>query len=176
MKKGFSLVELMVTSTLGLLLTATLMLLLMLGRLVWQDSDAKVVTVQEARRGVTEFTSDVTRSSWTSPAGTVCNTTGILVAADGSFICFRVPQSITGSTVTWGDEIRYRRDTATNQLLRENLTTGETRVAANDVNTATFGRLGTDPNVVTVSLRSRKNSLSTRPFESTFQTNVAIRN
>ena len=61
---GFTMIEIMVTSVLGLLLTASLMGLLSLGRLVWQDADAKVGGVQEVRKGLMQLSLDLPRASW----------------------------------------------------------------------------------------------------------------
>lgn len=166
-------VEMMVTSTLGLLLIGTLIGLLSVGRMVWQDAETKIATVQEVRKGLSEIALDLPRASWSSPAADCPE--GITV--DGDTLCFRIPQSISGSTITWGDTILYSRDWGTNQLIRENLTTGERRVVANFISNITFSTLP-DPHqtVVRVIIWARKRSLSTRTFQSSLRTNFAVRN
>lgn len=173
-RNGYTMIEMMVTSTLGLLLTSTLMGLLTLGREVWQDSDTKTTTLQEVRKGLSELSLDLPRASWSSPAGAVCGA-GVTFGTGGSFICFRVPQTIVGQTITWGDTIRYRR--VGTRLIRQNLTIGETRVVANSINSATFTPVGTPPSAyVTVAISAQKISRSTRTFQSSLQTNFSVRN
>ena len=173
---GFTMIELMVTSALGLLLTASLMGLLSLGRLVWQDADAKTGGVQEVRKGLMQLSLDLPRASWSSPATADCGS-GITFGAGGSSICFRVPQTILGQTITWGDTIRYRVAGTGTQLVRENLTTGETQIAANTISSAAFATLPSPHNtVVTITLNAQNTSLSTRAFQSSLQTNFSVRN
>jgi len=165
---GFTMIEMMVTSTLGLLLIATIMSLLSLGRSVWQDTDAKLMTTQEVRKGLTTLSLDLPASSWTSPQS-------ITIGGGGTSITFQIPQSINGNVVTWGDTIRYRLSGT--QLLREDLTTNQTRVAANLINSATFTSVGTPPNAyITAAIVSQNTSLSTRTFRSSLQTNFSVRN
>lgn len=166
--KGFTLIEVVVGSALGLLLIASVLASLTLGRVVWQDTEARVATLQEARKALSAVTLDLPRSSWSSPEG-------IAIAVDGSMIRFQIPQSMDSGIITWGDIIRYRVG-ENSQLLRENLSTGETRVAANFISDITFGTLVDHPTVVTVAVRSQKTSLSTRPFENVLQTNLSLRN
>lgn len=175
--RGLTLVEMMVTSTLGLLLLASIMGLLTLGRLVWQDAEAKMSTIQEARKGVTEIALDLPRSS-SRPPGSGGPPNVVRIATDGSWIRFYLPRSIDANgNITWGDEIRYRVGGTGNQLVRENLTSGEARVIANFITSVTFTRSGTVPEeYYTASIRSQKNSLTTRLFDTTLQTNIAMRN
>lgn len=169
-------VEMMVTSTLGVLLIATIMGLLSMGRDIWQDSETKIATLQEVRKGLSAISMDLPRASWSSPESEYCPAG---VSAMESSLCFRLPQSIDGQTITWGDTIRYRQTGSGTriQLIRENLTTGETSVVANSISTASFLPVGTPPSAyVTVTLTARKTSLSTRMFESSLQTNFSVRN
>jgi len=169
-------IEMMVTSTLGLLLISALMGLLTIGRMVWQDSDSKITTVQEVRKGLSEISLDLPRASWSSPASVSCGV-GITFGASGSSICFRIPQTIIGQTITWGDTIRYRIGGNGTQLVRENLTTGKTRVVANFINSATFVPLPSPhQTVVTISIGAQNRSLSTRTLQSSLQTNFSVRN
>ena len=169
-------IEMMVTSTLGLLLIAAIMSLLTIGRMVWQDSESKIATLQEVRKGLSQLSLDLPRSSWKSPAQGG-PPQAITIALDGSSVTFQIPQSIVGQTITWGDTIRYRIAGNGTQLVRENLTTGETRVVANFINSATFSQVGAPPSAyVTVSLGAQNRSHSTRTFQSSLQTNFSVRN
>ena len=175
-ERGFTVVEMIVSSTLGLLLVATIMGLLNIGRMVWQDSESKISTLQEVRKGLSEISLDLPRASWLSPASADCPA-GITIPEDGSSICFRFPQSIIGQTITWGDTLRYRIDDSGTQLIRENLTTGETKVVANFITSVTFSPVGTPPSAyVSVVLGAQNRSLSTRSFQSSLQTNFSVRN
>ena len=175
-KKGFTLIEVAVVTALATLLIASVASLLMLGQRVWQDAEAGVITQQEARRALNELRLDLMRSSWatTAQGGPP---QAITVAADGTSIIFQIPSSTTSTgVVTWGDVIQYRVGGTGTQLLREDLTTGQTRIAANAVQNITFGRLASQLSVITVSINSQRTSLSTRVFTNQLQTNVAVRN
>lgn len=173
---GFTIVELLVTTTISVLLIATLMTVLMLGRDVWQDAETKIGTMSEVRRGLTEVALDLPRTSWKTVADGG-PPQAITLSGDGSSITFQIPQSTEGGAVVWGDVLRYRVGGRGNQLVRENLTTAETRVIANFVERVTFGRLSNPhENVITATLRAQKRSLSTRVFESTLTTNFYVRN
>lgn len=171
--QGISLVEFLVTSTLGLLLVGTLMGLLSMGRLVWQDAEAKTITVQEARKGLTEIAADLTRSSWRTEAQ---GGPPDPIVVRGRRLLFTLPASINGSAITWGDRIRYRVAGTGTQLVRENLTTQETRVVANDINRIVFAPSAVDPEAITVTITAEENSLSTRPFQTVLQTSISVRN
>ncbi|MFH1858196.1 MAG: hypothetical protein ABH845_04765 [Candidatus Omnitrophota bacterium] len=175
--KGLTLVEMMVATSLGVLLIASVMGLLLLGRDVWQDTETKMITLQQVRGALTEIGMDLPRTS-RRPAAQGGPPLDLRIATDGSWIRFYIPQSITDGTITWGDEIRYRFIGANHQILRENLTTGETRAVANFIDTATFGILDAVqyPNVVAMTIRSGKTSLSRRVFETELQTNYTVRN
>jgi len=178
-RNGFTLVELMVSAALTFFLIATIMSILTLGRTVWQDADTKLINVQEGRRALAAITFDLMNSSWASPAGANCGA-GITITDIGSFdtVCFHT-LSIDPDTgvASWaaGEEIRYEPGD-NNQLIRTNLTTGETRVLANYVSEFHMTPLGTDPQVLTATLLLGKRSLSTRWFSNSLQTNISVRN
>ena len=173
--KGFTLVEVMVVTALATLLIVSVASLLTLGQRVWQDAEAGVITQQEARRALNELRLDLMSSSWALPAQGG-PPQAITIAAGGTSITFQIPSSTDTSGVTWGDVIRYRVGGTGTQLLREDLTTGQTRIAANAVQNITFGQLAGQPTVLTVLINSQQSSLSTRTFSNQLQTNVAVRN
>ncbi len=172
--RGMTLVEMLVTSTLGLLLIGSVMGLLSLGRSVWQDTEANIATLQDARKALNQIAYDVSRSSWRDPAdGGPPDPIEIL--NEGTEIRFQIPQNIVGNNITWGDRIVYRVN-ENGQLTRLNITTGETRIIANDINSIVFGTLPSNANVITVSITARKTSLSTRQAQNVLQTNITVRN
>jgi len=164
-----TLIEVLVASSITVVLMTAIFTLLHMGQEVWQDADTQLTTVQEARRGMNTISLDLMRSGWTGG--------NIQIDQNGDWINFLIPQSVTSTAVTWGDQIRYQLGgTGGTQLLRENLTTGQTDIAANFINSVSFGTLPTDPNVITVRINAQKTSLSTRVFSNQLQVNLAVRN
>ena len=167
-ERGFTLLEVMVASAILLILAASLTTLLTLGQGVWQDTDNRLVIVQEARRALSEIALDLLHSSLTAPPQ------DLTIGAGGSTLTLQIPQSISNGVVTWGDVIRYQLGGNGAQLVRENLTTNQTRVVANYITGVTFATV--TPGVIGITINSQKTSLTNRAFSHVLQTNLAVRN
>ncbi len=146
MRRGFTLLEMLMAIGIFMILIGITFTALNTSNVSWDAHNVRLDVQQEARRGVEAVASDLYQTA----SGQISVTSGNTV------ITFKVPVVVGGDTdiydasgnINWGadastaNSIRYSRNAATSQLIREIVdgagNTISSRVAANFVNTVLF--------------------------------------
>lgn len=167
MKKGLTLVEVMVVIFISTVVISALMMVMSTGRRTWYLGDAQVAVQQELRKAMTQMADDL-RSSGESK---------VLLPADGNTygsISFSVAQGITGGgLINWSsDSISY--GLSSGQVIR---TFGAgTRVIANNITQLTFARNAASPKVVRINLTATKATPFSQTLNASVYSAISLRN
>ena len=147
LRKGLSLVELMVTIGITVIIGGILARFLIIGGSTWHSGDAAIQAAQEARKGMTAMTRELRQASYSSltdMSGTAYQyTTDLLIPINYNSVVFRVVTVISGNNnygaygcavsntgvTNWSVPITYYVNNG--QLIR--LQGGTVKVLANNV-------------------------------------------
>ena len=167
MKKGLSLVELMVVLLLITVIGAALFTVLSTGRTSWYSADTQISLQQELRKAMRQVTDDLRQSSGSQ----------ISFPADGNAynsISFFVAEGILGSgAINWSaDAINYTLTDG--QIMREQGT--DSRVLANNVTAMNFVRQPASSNIVRINLSAQKETPFRNVLNASVNSAVLLRN
>ena len=106
------------------------------------------------------------------------------VGTSNSTITFKIPQVVNGTiynfttgNVTWGDDIRYTRDSSNRQITRTDVNTNVTTIIANNINSLTFTRPATPADILQIDITAGKNATAMRAAQNdTGQIFIRMRN
>jgi len=192
MRKGFSLVELIVSFGILAILTGLIFSMMDVANLGWDTQSVQMELAQDVRRGLESVVRDLYQTSSTKlnldPEG------------DGAYnsIIYRLPVIIAADTdiyddagnIRWGANgienywFRFRVDNTTHQLIKDVVDTGfvsqagTSQVCANNVSTLTFLPNVLPPQNVVVTILCQKPLRPgvNRQLSSTLDTRVTFRN
>lgn len=148
-QKGFSMLEMLVVVAISSMIFYTMFVVLRKGDDQVQMTQVKMHLEENAREGVYRLVQDLRQSA----------PDRITINGGGSSIQFQVPASASAFSndfsIDWAnaETIQYALGgTDGVQLVRTNLTTGNTRVMANDFTAINFTGDAANPNVVTITV------------------------
>lgn len=155
-QRGFSLLEMMLVIAISTMMAYAMFAVMRAGDNQIQMSEVKMTIQESAREGLYRMIQEIRMSA---PARITMPTE--------SEIEFEIPDAddrVTGSyDVNWAGAhtIRYERGGASgNQIIRTNVTTGETSVIGNDVTALSFTGNGENPSIVTITVSTQKTLLN----------------
>jgi len=131
-KKGFTFVEILVVVGICSIIVGSILMVIVNWQRSWNISKVQMDVQSQARRAMSEITEELSQTSQ--------NRVNINVTSD--VITFQLPNNdYAGGAFTWGDQIQYSLisgPAGISQLLRTNLTTGQTEILASYVNGMQF--------------------------------------
>ena len=131
-KKGFTFVEILVLVGVLSIIVGSILTVVVSWQRSWNISKVQMDVQSQARRAMSKITEELIQTSQSKVS--------INVARD--VITFQLPNNdYAGGTFTWGDQIQYSLisgPTGISQLLRTNLTTGQTEILASYINGMQF--------------------------------------
>ena len=146
MKKGFTLIELMIVAMIFSILLGATYSILSMSRASFQAGDIQLAVQQEARKAMDKIAREIREAS-------------------------SVNLSAAYPFTIWGEKIKY--EVADNQLLRE--AEGQSPVVlANDISGIEFTLFGGD--IVYITLISQKTTVFGRSLSSTLKSQITLRN
>lgn len=147
-KAGFTVLELLITTSLSSVVLGTLFLAMQTGQIQLESSDARMTMQDSAREGIHKMVQEIRQSAPTR-----------ITITNGSAIQFTIPDAATplnsSYSVNWsnGDVIQYALGGTNNQqVIRTNSSAGTTKVIANDVTALSFVGNSGSPTVVTITM------------------------
>ena len=155
MKKGFTLIELMVASIIFAIITGTTFSILTISRRSWEINTNRVLIQQEIRRSMTSMLKEIRAASAIDPstfAGGISD----------DFIRF----TLQGQTVEYA--------LAGNQLQRTDVTAGDTTIMANEINDVQFMLIGGD--TIHIFLSAQKTTGLGHLLQASLNSQVLLRN
>lgn len=170
--RGFTLVEIMVTSVILAVLIVALFLVLSIGQSSWLNADVSIQLRQEIARAIIVMGQELNE---TSPAKI-----NITLNNPGSSIIFKVPQDLNGDgyvvtaagDLEWSPSIAYSLN-ASGQIQRA-VSGGATTIIANNITALQFTRIQND--VVRINLVASKASNTGRLAQDSGEIVVKLRN
>ena len=166
MKKGFTLLELMVVVLLTSVVMSALFMVLSSGQSTWFEADTQVTVQQELRKALRAMTRELAMSG---PSQVSVEDDG---AADTS-VSFNISTGATGGgVVSWTGPINF--SVVSGQLLRIN--GSDTRVLANNVSSLRLLRAGASPRMLRINTTVTKNTKANRVINVTHEASVYLRN
>lgn len=170
--RGFTLIEIMVTSVVLAILVVALFLVLSIGQRSWLNADASIQLRQELARAIVVMSQELNE---TSPAKI-----NLTLNNPASSITFKIPQDLNGdgSIVTatgdieWSQNITYSLNAA-NRIQRQ-ASAGAATIIANNISGLQFIRTQND--IVQINLTAGKVSDTGRLIQDTGEIVVKLRN
>ena len=175
-QRGFTFVEMMVTIAISSMITYAIFAVLRLGDVHSQTAQLRMTIQDSAREGLYKMVQEIRQSAPSRIA--------IAGGANNNTIQFNIPNPVNpvaaDFSVNWAGSnlIRYALGGTNNrQIIRTNLTTGQTSVMANDVATLTITGNNPQPTVVTVTVGVQRTLVNNRvvpavPLQMTAQAEV----
>lgn len=169
--RGFTLVEIMVTSVVLAILIVSLFLVLSIGQRSWLSADVTIQLRQEIARGTINLGQELKESS---PAKI-----NLTLNSSSNSITFKIPQDTNGDGVVvdssgnieWSPDITYSLN-ASNQVIR--FSAGVTAILANDITSLQFSRIQNE--VIRIDITAAKTSNIGRLVQDAGQIIVKLRN
>lgn len=163
-ERGVTLVEMMVAVAASTVIAYVIFLAIRVTAGNFETASVKMSLQTSGREGLYRMIQELRTSA----------PSRITIASGGGTITFNVPNTSTpvtsGYGVNWGDQIQYAMGTGSNstKVIRTNVTTGSTKVMAQDVTALTFtGNTGTAPSRVTVAMSLQRNLVNGRTIPAT---------
>lgn len=166
MKKGFTLIEILVSIAILSIVIAGIFAVLNIGDMTWHSDMGLVDLQQQARQAMDSMVREIRQTNTNPVEGNI----SIVLASE---ITFSIPPQNYGDA--WIGPIRYYLDTQKDQIIRE-YPTGTTKVLANDINSLNFSLSG---NVITIQLSAEKtvrNRVLSFPLTGTLTEQIKLRN
>ncbi|HAJ57807.1 MAG TPA: hypothetical protein DCL35_08640 [Candidatus Omnitrophica bacterium] len=167
MKKGFTLIEVLVVVLLSSVIFSALFMVMSSGRTTWYEAETQIALQQELRKAMRQITDDMRQSGMSQ----------ISIPADSvaySSISFNVSEGAGGSgSIDWSP-IPINMSLSGGQIIRADGST--TRVLANNITALGFVRLFTSPKIVRINMTAQKTSTFGRVLNATLDSAIALRN
>ena len=175
-RSGFTLIELMMAAAIFTIISSVLFVVLRTARNTWQTGDGQIRGQSSIRQGLGRMVKELRQTTASEVSG---------VLADGgpyTSITFSIPNGVDGAgAIVWVGPIQYSLDTSdantdglTNQLIRT--FGGNVQVLANNINTLTFSRQASTPDLLFIGLNVQVQTLLGRTLSSSSETRVMFRN
>lgn len=168
MKKGLTLIEILVSIAILTIVIAGIFAVLNLGDMTWH-SDMGLVDLQQAGRQAMDGMVREVRQSRTSDI-----TISEPGPDTGAKIQFIIPLDITTDPITYSETISYYRNSS-NQLIRE-YPQGETKVLANYIDSLSFSLSGYLVQIQLSAEKTVRNRTLSFPLTGVFTEQVKLRN
>ena len=170
--RGFTLVEILVTSVVLAVLIVSLFLVLSIGQRSWLSADVTIQLRQEIARGIINMGQELKE---TSPAKI-----NLTLNNSSNSITFKIPQDINGDgsvvdasgNIEWSSNITYALNSA-NQVTRA-VSAGSTTILANNVTSLQFSRIQNE--VLRINITAAKTSNAGQLLQDTGQIIITLRN
>lgn len=146
---GFTLIEVMIVVAISTMIAYTIFVALLAGENHANTAQIRMTIQDSAREGLYRMIQEIRQSA----------PDRITLGADNNSIQFQIPDPDNSLkddyTVNWNGAytIQYALGGLNNrQIVRNNMTTGQTTIVANDVTDVAFTGVGTNPRVITVTM------------------------
>ncbi|MBI5873879.1 MAG: prepilin-type N-terminal cleavage/methylation domain-containing protein [Candidatus Omnitrophica bacterium] len=167
MKKGFTLIEVLVVVFLASIIFSALFMVMSSGRTTWYSADTQISLQQEMRKAMRQIADDMRQSGISQ----------ISIPADSttySSISFNVSEGAGASGVINWSSSPINFSLSGGQIIRTDGST--TRVLANNITSLGFTRQFTSPKVVRTNITAQKTSAFGGVLNATLDSAVALRN
>jgi len=174
-QRGFSMVELMVVSTIFVVIILSVIAVSIGGNRAWVTSEAQIDINTQARRIMRRLTDELSQAG----PGMVTITT---ISANEDNITFQMPVSFAAGVITWSDQIRYSLGGINGeQIVRTTINPAtlaviSTETFANYVTTLQFSYTDTEQDAVAITLGLGRQSLVGDTLQMQLDSQVAFRN
>lgn len=170
--RGFTLVEIMVTSVVLAILIVSLFLVLSIGQRSWLSADVSIQLRQEIARGIINMGQELKESS---PAKI-----NLTLNSSSNSITFKIPNDNNGDgsvvdasgNIEWSQNITYSLN-ASSQVIRA-VSGGATTILANNITSLQFTRIQNE--VIRINITASKTSNIGKLVQDTGQIIVKLRN
>jgi type II secretory pathway pseudopilin PulG len=168
-RKGYTLVEAMVTAILFAIIFGASLHLLLAGYDSWQVNTTKVELQQDIRTAMDWIKEDLTEGGLDS----IVN-----VSANGNWytsIEFRKPSGISAGSMVWNaNTTTYFLDTDSKQIQRNE--NGTIKTIAQNFSALQFRRLSSAPNIVEIAMAAQKQTPKGRVIDENMSFSIQLRN
>jgi len=174
-QRGFSMVELMVVSTIFVVIILAIIAISIGGNRAWVTSEAQIDINTQARRIMRQLTDELSQAG----PGMVTITT---ISASEDNITFQMPVSFAAGVITWSDQIRYSLGGINGeQIVRTTINPVtfaviSTEIFSNYVTTLQFSYTDTEQDAVAIRLGLDRQSLAGDTLQMQLDSQVAFRN
>lgn len=173
--KGFTLIEILVSSTIFLLLVAVGFQSMSSGREAWYTSSATVAARQEIMKAYLQMEKELKETRPTQINLTIGN--------NASSISFKLPCDINGDgtildatgNIEWCANSTVYSLNATSQQITRTLS-GTTTVLANNITSLQFFRPASTPTMLQINMTTQKRTPSSRTIQDAEQFTIKMRN
>ncbi|MFH1782841.1 MAG: prepilin-type N-terminal cleavage/methylation domain-containing protein [Candidatus Omnitrophota bacterium] len=169
MKKGFTLLELMIVLAIFTVIMGSIFTALSIGKNSFYTGSVQVEMQQEARKGLDRMVKELRQTNnFVIPS----------LPADDIFyntITFRLPVTDVNGYTNWTSDVTYSLGGLNGtQLLR--MTVNGTEILANNINSIQFRRTTSTPNVIDIRIQAVKNTLIGHTIQAPLNCQVNMRN
>jgi len=166
--RGITFIELMVAMGIFIGVAAAIFAILSGGRRAWLTSEAQIDVQSELRHALIAMTGELGLAG----PGTVFI---VNVSAAEDRIIFQTPSGFAGGAVTWGSQIQFSLGGNNgHQLMRTDITTGQTESLANYITALHFSQPAAD--LVQIAMAGERQAVSGNTPSMQITTQVALRN
>lgn len=171
-KKGFTLVEILVSVAIFAILIAAVSTVFLVGESSWQTNSVRMELQQELRKAMDWMKNDLRQTRDSA-------ITGGPVVADGqpyTSITFYLPNGVSGGSITWNTDTTQfiLGGTDNNQLQR--IEGADTRVLALNIETLEFTRQAATSGIIEVLLAAEKDTIKGATITSSLTFEIQMRN
>lgn len=166
MRRGFTLLEMMIVAALVAIIGSALFMAMSTGRTSWYEADTQIALQQELGKAMRQITDDVVQSSKTQ----------ISIPADGvvySSLTFNISRGVlSNGIINWSMPITYAL--VGGQINRSQ--GSASRILANNITQMNFRRQVLSSNIVRINLTAQKSTVLNRLLNASLESAVSLRN
>jgi prepilin-type N-terminal cleavage/methylation domain-containing protein len=175
MKKGFTFIEIVVVAAISSVVAMGVSLVATSTRSTWHSSDTLIQLQQELRKAMSSITDDlrgtaVTKIYTNSSLAQAFPNNGVPYSSITFFINQGV--DVSGDIIWSTTPVSYAL--SSNQIIRTY--SGSSKVVANNINSLSFIRQPSVPNVITINMGAQKTTIAGQALSATLDTELAVRN
>lgn len=166
MRRGFTLLEMMIVLAIVAVIGAALFMTMSTGRTSWYEADTQIALQEELRKAMRQITEDLVQSSKNQ----------VSIPADGvvySSMTLNISQGVfSNGTINWGTPVSYAL--IGGQINRSQ--GSDSRILANNITQMDFKRQVLSSNIVRINLTARKSTQWNRLLNASLESGVSLRN
>lgn len=166
-KKGFTLIELMVSVALFSMMMLLVGMVMQRGEAQTHMNENQIVIQDNLRQALYGMGQEIRESS-PSQVG---------ITNNGGLLTFRIPASVNNSgSITWSNPITYQVGGTGRQLVRSDTGSGRNTILANDIQSVTFSATGVPAATITYSVTAQRTLTNGRVLSVTSTGEARLRN